>query len=130
MKKNKGFTLLEVMIALTIFALMATTLSQTAAITVDNQIHIEKKLLATWIAENKIIELRSVHFNNIKSSKEDIKYSERDWVINTAVAIKKQLPGMPATLPLEIKSIEVSVSLKDSEDEPLQTLTAYVANDY
>ena len=129
MKRNKGFTLLEVMIALTIFALMATTLSQTAAITVDNQIHIEKKLLATWIAENEIIELRSTPFNNIKSRKKDIKYSERDWIINTTATLKKQLPGMPATLPLEIKSIEVSVSLKDSEDEPLQTLTAYVAND-
>lgn len=129
MKKNKGFTLLEVMIALTIFALMATTLSQTAAITVDNQIHIEKKLLATWIAENEIIELRSTPFNNIKSSKKDIKYSERDWIINTTVALKKQLPGMPATLPLEIKSIEVAVSLKESEDDTVQTLTAYVAND-
>ena len=128
MKKNKGFTLLEVMIALTIFALMATTLSQTAAITVDNQIHIEKKLLATWIAENEIIELRSTPFNNI-SSKKDIKYSERDWIINTTVALKKQLPGMPATLPLEIKSIEVAVSLKESEDDTVQTLTAYVAND-
>lgn len=129
MKKNKGFTLLEVMIALTIFALMATTLSQTAAITVDNQIHIEKKLLATWIAENQIIELRSTPFNNIQTSKKDIKFSERDWVIQTVVALKKQLPGMPATLPLEIKSLEVSVSLKESEDEALQTLTAYVAND-
>ena len=129
MKKSNGFTLLEVMIALTIFALMATTLSQTAAITVDNQIHIEKKLLATWIAENEIIELRSGHFDNIISSKKDIKYSARDWIVSRVVALKKQLPGIPATLPLEIKSIEVSVSLKESEDDTLQTLTAYVAND-
>lgn len=128
MKKSNGFTLLEVMIALTIFALMATTLSQTAAITVDNQIHIERKLLATWIAENEIIELRSTPFANIKSTKKDINYAERDWLINTVVTPKKQLPGMPKLL-LDIKSIIVSVSLKESADDPLQTLTAYVAND-
>ncbi|MGR6873897.1 type II secretion system minor pseudopilin GspI [Pseudomonas sp. HK3] len=129
MKKSNGFTLLEVMIALTIFALMATTLSQTAAITVDNQIHIERKLLATWIAENEIIELRSTPFNNIKSSKKDIKFAEREWIINTEVAPKKQLPGMPSSLSLDLKSIVVSVSLKETSDDPVQTLTAYVAND-
>ncbi|MFT5592694.1 MAG: general secretion pathway protein I [Oceanicoccus sp.] len=128
MKKSNGFTLLEVMIALTIFALMATTLSQTAAITVDNQIHIERKLLATWVAENEIIELRSTPFANIKSAKKDINYAERDWIISTVVTPKKQLPGMPG-LVLDIKSIIVSVSLKESPEDPLQSLTAYVAND-
>ncbi len=127
MKKNNGFTLLEVMIALTIFALIATTLSQAASITVDNQIHIERKLLATWIAENQIIELRSISFNNITTSKKEIEFANRKWIINTLVALKKQFSGMP--LPLDVKSLTVSVSLKESPDSPLQTLTAYVAND-
>jgi general secretion pathway protein I len=126
-KKNNGFTLLEVMIALTIFALIATTLSQAASITVDNQIHIERKLLATWIAENQIIELRSISFNNITTSKKEIEFANRKWIINTLVALKKQFSGMP--LPLDVKSLTVSVSLKESPDSPLQTLTAYVAND-
>jgi general secretion pathway protein I len=126
-KKNNGFTLLEVMIALTIFALIPTTLSQAASITVDNQIHIERKLLATWIAENQIIELRSISFNNITTSKKEIEFANRKWIINTLVALKKQFSGMP--LPLDVKSLTVSVSLKESPDSPLQTLTAYVAND-
>lgn len=127
MRKNKGFTLLEVMIALTIFALIATTLSQAASITVDNQIHIERKLLATWIAENQIIELRSVSFNNISTSKKEVEFADRQWIVSTLAAPKKKFSGMP--IPLDVKSLTVSVSLKESPDSPLQTLTAYVAND-
>lgn len=127
MTKNSGFTLLEVMIALTIFALIATTLSQSASITVDNQIHIERKLLATWIAENQVIELRSLSFNNIVTSKKEVEFADRQWIVNTLVAAKKKFSGMP--LPLDVKSLVVSVSLKESPDSPLQTLTAYVAND-
>lgn len=127
MTKNNGFTLLEVMIALTIFALIATTLSQSASITVDNQIHIERKLLATWIAENQVIELRSLSFNNIVTSKKEVEFADRQWIVNTLVAAKKKFSGMP--LPLDVKSLVVSVSLKESPDSPLQTLTAYVAND-
>jgi general secretion pathway protein I len=126
-RKNKGFTLLEVMIALTIFALIATTLSQAASITVDNQIHIERKLLATWIAENQIIELRSVSFNNISTSKNEVEFADRQWIVSILVAPKKKFSGMP--IPLDVKSLTVSVSLKESPDSPLQTLTAYVAND-
>jgi general secretion pathway protein I len=126
-RKNKGFTLLEVMIALTIFALIATTLSQAASITVDNQIHIERKLLATWIAENQIIELRSVSFNNISTSKKEVEFADRQWIVSTLAAPKKKFSGMP--IPLDVKSLTVSVSLKESPDSPLQTLTAYVAND-
>lgn len=115
------------MIALTIFALIATTLSQAASITVDNQIHIERKLLATWIAENHIIELRSTPFANINSNKKEVEFSNREWEINTLVAPKKKFSGMP--IPLDVKSLVVSVSLAESPDSPLQTLTAYVAND-
>lgn len=115
------------MIALTIFALIATTLSQAASITVDNQIHIERKLLATWIAENQIIELRSVSFNNISTSKKEVEFADRQWIVSTLAAPKKKFSGMP--IPLDVKSLTVSVSLKESPDSPLQTLTAYVAND-
>lgn len=127
MQKNNGFTLLEVMIALTIFALIATTLSQSAAITVDNQIHIERKLLATWIAENQIIELRSINYDDLKNNKTEITYGNREWVVSTLVTPRKQYPGIP--LKLDIKTVSVSVSLKEQPDSALQTLTAEIAND-
>lgn len=127
MKKNKGFTLLEVMIAITIFALIATTLSKVSATTVDNHIHLERKLLATWIAENDITELRFVPFANIKNGTKEISYGDRDWVIKRSVKPIKQFSGIP--IPLEVKELSVSVSLAEDEASPLQTLTAYLTND-
>lgn len=127
MKKSSGFTLLEVMIAVTIFALIASTLSKAASVTVDNQIHLERKLLATWIAENHIVELRSTPFDSIKKSKKDLSYAERKWLINTNVKIKKDFSGMP--MPLQVKEIDVSVSLEEAPDNPLQTLTTFIAKD-
>lgn len=127
MKKANGFTLLEVMIAITIFALIATTLSKVAATTVDNHIHLEHKLLATWIAENDIIELRSTPFASISNSKKDLTYADRKWVIQRAVKPVKEFSGIP--IPLEVKQLDVSVSLEEHADSPLQTLTAFVTND-
>ncbi len=127
MNRQKGFTLIEVMIAITIFAMLATTISQVAAVTVDSQLHLEKKLIASWIAENEIITLRSVSWAEIKKGKKDISLSDRDWIIEIKVKDKKNFAGMP--IPLEVKEVTVSVYLKDDNDTSLQTFTAYMAND-
>lgn len=124
--KVSGFTLLEVMIALTIFALIATTLSQTTSVSVDNQIHMERKLIANWIAENEINLLRSKPYSEIKNSKTEVSASEREWVITTKVQPQKQFSGIP--IPLDVKRIELEVSLKEQEN-PLISLVAYLAND-
>lgn len=127
MNKSSGFTLLEVMIAITIFAMLATTVSQVASVTVDNQIHLEKKMLATWIAENKIVEMRLLSWDQIKKGKEDVKMSDREWIITTNVKNKKKFGGLQ--IPLDMKEVTVSVALKESADAPLQSFVAYIAND-
>lgn len=114
------------MIALTIFALIATTLSQTTSVSVDNQIHMERKLIANWIAENEINLLRSKPYSEIKNSKTEVSASEREWVITTKVQPQKQFSGIP--IPLDVKRIELNVSLKE-EENPLISLVAYLAND-
>ncbi len=127
MSRQSGFTLLEVMIAITIFAMLATTVSQVASVTVDNQIHLEKKMLATWIAENKIIEMRTLEWDKVKKGKEDIKMSDREWIITTTVKEKKKFGVLP--IPLDLKEITVSVALKEMSDAPLQSFISYIAND-
>lgn len=115
------------MIAITIFAMLATTVSQVASVTVDNQIHLEKKMLATWIAENKIIEMRTLEWDKVKKGKEDIKMSDREWIITTTVKEKKKFGVLP--IPLDLKEITVSVALKEMSDAPLQSFISYIAND-
>jgi general secretion pathway protein I len=122
----KGFTLLEVMIALTIFALLATSLSQATVGAIDNQLTIEQKIFANWIAENEIIELRSKPWEDIKSGQSDYKMANLDWSIETVVADKKSFSGI--SIPLEVREVLVTVSLKD-QPSSIITLTAYLANE-
>jgi len=124
MNNQTGFTLLEVMIAITIFAMLATTISQVASVTVDNQIHLEKKMIASWVAENKLVEMRSLPWADIKKGSEDIKMSEREWLVKTTVKDKKDFP-----IKIEVREVNVSVSLKSEPDSPLQSFVAYMAND-
>lgn len=127
--KQNGFTLLEVMIAIAVFALIATTMSQTTSIAVDSQIHLEQKLLANWIAENKITSLRSVSWEELKNSREDVETANRKWVINIKAVDKKSFPGIPAAVSLPIKEIIIDVALAESPDYPLISLVAYMANE-
>lgn len=126
MNSNKGFTLLEVMIALTVFALMATTLSQTTASAVDNQLGIERSIFANWIAENEIMLLRSNTWEDIKSSSSDIEMANQEWVVNKKVKDKKSFSGV--AIPLEVKEVTVTVSLK-GQSSSIVNLTAYLANE-
>jgi general secretion pathway protein I len=123
---NKGFTLLEVMIALTIFALLATSLSQATVGAIDNQLTIEQKIFANWIAENEIIELRSKPWEDIKSGQTDYKMANLDWSIEKVVTDKKSFSGI--SIPLEVREVLVTVSLKD-QPSSIITLTAYLANE-
>lgn len=52
-----GFTLLEVMIALAIFALAATLVLQIASGALNNQQILEDKMVAGWVAENQTAQL-------------------------------------------------------------------------
>lgn len=126
--KNSGFTLLEVMIAITIFALVASTLSQTTSIAVGNQLNLEDRMIASWIAENQIIELRSVPWQDIKTESKEVEFANRKWAIKTLVTPQKQFSGV--AIPLDIKKAEVSVSdINNQEDASVISYTAYLANE-
>src|SRR5690606_41115542 len=57
-RQLRGFTLLEVMIALTIFAAIAIVISDTASQSASSLIHLQDKTLAAMVAENRMAELR------------------------------------------------------------------------
>ncbi|EHX1221234.1 type II secretion system minor pseudopilin GspI, partial [Escherichia coli] len=50
---KRGFTLLEVMIALVIFSLAVMAVLQIASGTLSNQQVLEEKTVAGWVAENQ-----------------------------------------------------------------------------
>ena len=57
-RKSSGFTLIEVMIALAIFAIVSTTLIKNATQTVSQSRIIQERSMAQWIAESEMQTLR------------------------------------------------------------------------
>jgi len=57
-KKMRGMTLLEVMLALVILATAGLAVMQAASQALSNQNYLQKKTFAMWIASNRIAELK------------------------------------------------------------------------
>ena len=84
--KTKGFTLLEVMIALIIFGLIATVIQKVTAQTIVQSERIRLKTLANWIAENKMAEIRlSDQLPQTRESKEDVEFANEYWNVVSKV---------------------------------------------
>ena len=58
MNAARGFTLLEVLVALAIFALVAASILSASARSLQTAARLEDKTLALWIADNQLIELQ------------------------------------------------------------------------
>ena len=58
MKRSGGFTLLEVLVALAIFALVAASVLTATARSLQTAARLEDKTLAMWIADNRLTELQ------------------------------------------------------------------------
>lgn len=58
MRGARGFTLLEVLVALAIFALIAASVLTASARSVRTASQLENKTLAMWVADNRLTELQ------------------------------------------------------------------------
>ena len=58
MRSSRGFTLVEVMVALAIVALSLTAMAASMNTMIDNASTMRERTYASWIAQNKIAELR------------------------------------------------------------------------
>ena len=55
----KGFTLIEILVAVAILAVALAATTRAASVATDGAVQTRQRLLATWVAENRIAELRA-----------------------------------------------------------------------
>lgn len=104
-RNSRGFTLIEVMVALAIIAIALAAVSRSLGITVSNQTHLESRVVATWLAENAIVE-QQVFGRTQAETTISKSMLNRDWTIEFATE--------PTFIP-EIYKLSVEVSEKGSD---------------
>jgi general secretion pathway protein I len=58
---HRGFTLLEVLVALAIIAIALTAAVRAAGVSLDSSAQVRERMFATWIAQNRLAELNARH---------------------------------------------------------------------
>jgi general secretion pathway protein I len=79
-RQVRGFTLVEVMVALAIIALSLTAVAAKMARMIDTSNSMQERTYASWIAQNKITEMRLANvIPKVTTTSGDIEYASRAW---------------------------------------------------
>lgn len=120
MRRARGFTLVEVMIALVVVALAMLALTRLAAVEIQSADALRERSLAGWIAANALTETRLGNpFPAIGIRDARGRYANLDW--RWRIDVK-------ATPDERIRRIDVSVFLGESK-EPSATLSGFAGAD-
>lgn len=128
MKSARAFTLLEVLVALAIFAVVAASVLSASARSLKTAARLEDKTFATWIADNRLqhIQLTEGAPEEGREQGEET-YAGRRWLWQVEV----QNTSEP-----EMRRITVRVALRPAqglrgkiEDNALATLSGFVGVD-
>jgi general secretion pathway protein I len=118
MKKNKGFTLIEVLIALIIIAVALSAAIRATTASTYATMHLRNTMTAHWVGMNILSEVQTGMIvassgNNNPPGKTEMLGKTWYWAINTTSSV--EVPG--------IETITVTVS--DDKKQAVTTVTGY-----
>jgi general secretion pathway protein I len=116
---DRGFTLVEVVVALAIVAIGMMAVFKTIGDTVSNVSSLRDRTFASWIADNRITEIRlSGQMPSVDETEGDLDYAGRRWHWTASVA-QTPVNGL--------RRIDVRVRRDgDAEDSSLVSLAGFV----
>jgi len=119
--KSQGFTILEVMVALVFFSLIGMVLQQVTASTVSQYMAVRHKMFASWIAENKMAEIRlSKSLPAAREHKEELSFANEEWQLISKV----QTTESPDINKVDIDVLHIDAATNEKSKK--LTLTGFV----
>jgi general secretion pathway protein I len=116
---SKGFTLIEVLLALSVFSLAGLALLDTADTHFTSLNNLENKMIADWVAANQLVEVNLDETWPPKNNKTGkVEMAGREWFWTQKV-IKTQDNDM--------RSIVIEVRQKEKAELALTSLMTYVS---
>lgn len=117
-----GFTLIEVMVALAIFAVVSVTLVKSAGLSLRHAGVIEQRSTAWWLAENAMTQLRilprtDANYPSPGRETQLVVLAGVEWEVAT---------NIEATDNDFVRRVEVSVSRRGEEDNPAAELIGFL----
>lgn len=121
-RRAAGFTLLEVMIALAVFAVVSAALVRNAAVAVRQTTIIEERSLGIWVAENQLSQMRiqvrsDENYPALGTNRYAVNLADRDWEVVVKIA---------ATENADIRRVEVAVSAAQEPDQVVADLAGFL----
>jgi len=121
MRTEKGFTLLEVMIALAIFATLAAAVMSASQYVLGQSARVEARLLAGWLADNHLSELHLQSATLAMGSKTlNPRFAQREWRLFQHIASEPETG---------LLRVELCVSPAGS-DQALLSVTYWLARNH
>ncbi|MBD3609837.1 MAG: type II secretion system minor pseudopilin GspI [Gammaproteobacteria bacterium] len=118
MNTAKGFTLLEVLIALAVLAVALGTMLVGVGQYASNAIHIKEKTLASWVARNIIVEWQlQKPWPGPSRKKDRVEMAGYQWLYNVKVS---------NTDDPWVRRIDVDVQLNENTDITLASYVGYL----
>lgn len=82
-----GFTLLEIMVALAVFATLAAAVLSASQFVIKQRGAVEARLFAAWLADNRLNELRLQPGLQAGQQQQVVSMDQRDWVLHQQISV-------------------------------------------
>ncbi|MBA6392250.1 type II secretion system minor pseudopilin GspI [Colwellia sp. BRX10-3] len=118
-KLQKGFTLIEVMLAMAVFSIAGIAILGTADTNARNLGYLESKIIASWVASNQLVEITlDTSWPPKNNKKGKVELAGQEWFWQQKVV---------KTTDKDMRAIVMEVRLDEKKSTSLTSLMTYIS---